>query len=339
MRGGPAQAQRGKRLLQFARRMVRVATSAAGGGFRRRTARAAGRAARHPPRRDSCRAGRAARTGVARRCRRGAGPRSGRGSCLCRSPRSRCRRAHAPGKTTSIRGGSAATWGHGALALRAAAWHVAGPPRSGRVGRVGPGSRGTSGHGRRYVRRAGELATGGLATRGGLADMCAMQSHAPSPPVPSPDAPSTRAPSSHAPSHHAPAPKAPAPNAPSLGESRAARLDAALTAAFSPVVLRIQDDSARHAGHAGAQPGGADSLQRAAGLGGVRRDAARGSVPRGARGAEAGIRRRHACAGADTALAGGVCRGRCGLEHFRPGWKCREFPCHCEARSAEAIPA
>ena len=41
-----------------------------------------------------------------------------------------------------------------------------------------------------------------------------------------------------------------------LGESRAARLEAALTAAFSPVVLRIQDDSARHAGHAGAQPGG-----------------------------------------------------------------------------------
>jgi stress-induced morphogen len=39
-------------------------------------------------------------------------------------------------------------------------------------------------------------------------------------------------------------------------ESRAARLEAALTEAFSPVVLRVQDDSARHAGHAGAQPGG-----------------------------------------------------------------------------------
>lgn len=39
-------------------------------------------------------------------------------------------------------------------------------------------------------------------------------------------------------------------------ESRAARLEAALTAAFAPVLLRIQDDSARHAGHAGAQPGG-----------------------------------------------------------------------------------
>ena len=37
---------------------------------------------------------------------------------------------------------------------------------------------------------------------------------------------------------------------------RAARLEAALTAAFSPVLLRVQDDSAQHAGHAGAQPGG-----------------------------------------------------------------------------------
>ena len=39
-------------------------------------------------------------------------------------------------------------------------------------------------------------------------------------------------------------------------QSRAARLEATLTAAFSPELLRIQDDSARHAGHAGAQPGG-----------------------------------------------------------------------------------
>ena len=38
--------------------------------------------------------------------------------------------------------------------------------------------------------------------------------------------------------------------------SRTARLEAALTAAFSPVLLRVEDDSARHAGHAGAQPGG-----------------------------------------------------------------------------------
>jgi BolA family transcriptional regulator, general stress-responsive regulator len=38
--------------------------------------------------------------------------------------------------------------------------------------------------------------------------------------------------------------------------SRSARLEGALTAAFSPVLLRVEDDSARHAGHAGAQPGG-----------------------------------------------------------------------------------
>jgi len=29
-----------------------------------------------------------------------------------------------------------------------------------------------------------------------------------------------------------------------------------LTQAFTPVVLRVVDDSARHAGHAGARPGG-----------------------------------------------------------------------------------
>jgi stress-induced morphogen len=38
--------------------------------------------------------------------------------------------------------------------------------------------------------------------------------------------------------------------------SRADRLHAALTRAFAPKMLQIQDDSARHAGHAGAQPGG-----------------------------------------------------------------------------------
>jgi stress-induced morphogen len=42
----------------------------------------------------------------------------------------------------------------------------------------------------------------------------------------------------------------------SATESRAARLEAVLTDAFSPVLLRVVDDSARHAGHAGAQPGG-----------------------------------------------------------------------------------
>ena len=39
-------------------------------------------------------------------------------------------------------------------------------------------------------------------------------------------------------------------------ETRAARLEAVLTAAFSPTLLRVEDDSARHAGHAGAQEGG-----------------------------------------------------------------------------------
>jgi BolA protein len=39
-------------------------------------------------------------------------------------------------------------------------------------------------------------------------------------------------------------------------QSRAARLDAVLTAEFSPTLLRVVDDSAQHAGHAGAQPGG-----------------------------------------------------------------------------------
>lgn len=38
--------------------------------------------------------------------------------------------------------------------------------------------------------------------------------------------------------------------------SRADRLHAMLTTAFSPDLLLIQDDSARHAGHAGATPGG-----------------------------------------------------------------------------------
>jgi BolA protein len=38
--------------------------------------------------------------------------------------------------------------------------------------------------------------------------------------------------------------------------SRAQRLRSALSRTFSPVLLEIQDDSARHAGHAGAQPGG-----------------------------------------------------------------------------------
>ncbi len=38
--------------------------------------------------------------------------------------------------------------------------------------------------------------------------------------------------------------------------SRADRIRAALTQAFAPTVLQVQDDSAHHAGHAGARPGG-----------------------------------------------------------------------------------
>jgi stress-induced morphogen len=39
-------------------------------------------------------------------------------------------------------------------------------------------------------------------------------------------------------------------------QSRSDRLQTILSEAFSPALLRVEDDSARHAGHAGAQPGG-----------------------------------------------------------------------------------
>jgi stress-induced morphogen len=38
--------------------------------------------------------------------------------------------------------------------------------------------------------------------------------------------------------------------------SRAARIEARLAADFAPLHVTVTDDSARHAGHAGAQPGG-----------------------------------------------------------------------------------
>ncbi|HET8995479.1 MAG TPA: BolA family protein [Acetobacteraceae bacterium] len=38
--------------------------------------------------------------------------------------------------------------------------------------------------------------------------------------------------------------------------TRAERLESALRTAFAPERLEVVDDSARHAGHAGAQPGG-----------------------------------------------------------------------------------
>ncbi len=39
-------------------------------------------------------------------------------------------------------------------------------------------------------------------------------------------------------------------------QSRSARLETLLTREFSPTLLRVEDDSARHAGHAGAREGG-----------------------------------------------------------------------------------
>ncbi len=41
-----------------------------------------------------------------------------------------------------------------------------------------------------------------------------------------------------------------------MTSDRATRIQALLTNAFAPTVLEIEDDSARHAGHSGAQPGG-----------------------------------------------------------------------------------
>ena len=38
--------------------------------------------------------------------------------------------------------------------------------------------------------------------------------------------------------------------------TRATRLTDTLTAAFAPTVLQVDDDSGRHAGHAGARPSG-----------------------------------------------------------------------------------
>lgn len=38
--------------------------------------------------------------------------------------------------------------------------------------------------------------------------------------------------------------------------SRADRIEAALRTAFAPSLLHVTDDSAKHAGHAGARPGG-----------------------------------------------------------------------------------
>lgn len=41
-----------------------------------------------------------------------------------------------------------------------------------------------------------------------------------------------------------------------MDDSRAKRIQAILEAAFAPAEIVVQDDSAQHAGHAGARPGG-----------------------------------------------------------------------------------
>lgn len=41
-----------------------------------------------------------------------------------------------------------------------------------------------------------------------------------------------------------------------MAHARADRIRAALEAAFAPAEIIVADDSAQHAGHAGAQPGG-----------------------------------------------------------------------------------
>jgi BolA protein len=41
-----------------------------------------------------------------------------------------------------------------------------------------------------------------------------------------------------------------------MNDSRAQRIQAILDAAFAPAQVTVQDDSASHAGHAGARPGG-----------------------------------------------------------------------------------
>ena len=38
--------------------------------------------------------------------------------------------------------------------------------------------------------------------------------------------------------------------------SRTARIEATLTTRFAPTLLQVRDDSAQHAGHSGAAPGG-----------------------------------------------------------------------------------
>jgi stress-induced morphogen len=46
-----------------------------------------------------------------------------------------------------------------------------------------------------------------------------------------------------------------------ISTSRTERIQARLTEGFDPVKLEIKDDSARHAGHSGAAPGGETHYQ------------------------------------------------------------------------------
>ncbi len=47
----------------------------------------------------------------------------------------------------------------------------------------------------------------------------------------------------------------------SATQSRAGRVRAVLTGAFAPSAIEVHDDSARHAGHSGAAPGGETHIE------------------------------------------------------------------------------
>ena len=51
-------------------------------------------------------------------------------------------------------------------------------------------------------------------------------------------------------------PGSPGPRPPAAAPAGAAAIEARLRAALAPVVIEVQDDSAQHAGHAGAREGG-----------------------------------------------------------------------------------
>ncbi len=149
-------------------------------------------------------------------------------SCPCRSPRRRCRRARAPGRTTNRR---SASCGISARGIRPAAGSraVAGTARRVRIGRVGPRSRRASGHW----------------------SLCASHDRGGKPRPPR--------------NRTANEPYRPRRvgrrsltwERPAGAEmTRQERLRAMLHAAFAPSSLDVADDSADHAGHAGATAAG-----------------------------------------------------------------------------------